>query len=110
MLPLFRIQHWKNSAFRLLYLSLLLVWIVIFNHKAESPTYVIAVCGVAISLLIIPNIGLRKTLAWFVFIFTILFSHRFFPSILARKYLATLLFKGAPLYYSMGFADLFSAL
>lgn len=85
MLPLFRIQHWKNSAFRLLYLSLLLIWIVIFNHKAESPTYVIAVCGVAISLLIIPNTGLRKTLAWFVFIFTILSPTDFFPAFLREN-------------------------
>lgn len=29
-------------------LSSLLIWVVIFNHKAESPTFIIAFCGVAI--------------------------------------------------------------
>jgi hypothetical protein len=29
-------------------LASLLIWVVIFNHKAESPTFIIAFCGVAI--------------------------------------------------------------
>ncbi|HOY05115.1 MAG TPA: glycosyltransferase family 87 protein [Saprospiraceae bacterium] len=32
----------------LLTLASILLWVVIFNHKAESPTFVIAMCGVAI--------------------------------------------------------------
>jgi hypothetical protein len=32
----------------LLALASILLWVVIFNHKAESPTFVIAMCGVAI--------------------------------------------------------------
>jgi Glycosyltransferase family 87 len=33
---------------RLLVWASLLIWVVIFNHKAESPTFVIAMCGVAL--------------------------------------------------------------
>jgi hypothetical protein len=33
---------------RLLIWASLLIWVVIFNHKAESPTFVIAMCGVAL--------------------------------------------------------------
>jgi hypothetical protein len=33
---------------RLLALANVLIWVVIFNHKAESSTYAIAICGVAI--------------------------------------------------------------
>lgn len=38
----------RTSQSALLTLASLLLWVVIFNHKAESPTFVIAACGVAI--------------------------------------------------------------
>lgn len=38
----------RSSQGALLTLASLLLWVVIFNHKAESPTFVIAMCGVAI--------------------------------------------------------------
>lgn len=47
-LPFLRNQSFKNERFRLLFLSSSLIWSVIFNHKAESPTFVIATCGVAL--------------------------------------------------------------
>lgn len=43
-----RISRYKDYAFRLLMLSSVLIWIVIFNHKAESPTFIIAMAGIAI--------------------------------------------------------------
>ncbi|HTU24547.1 MAG TPA: glycosyltransferase family 87 protein [Pirellulales bacterium] len=46
--PLVRVRHYHDVEFRLGMLSSLLVWLVIFNHKAESPTYVVAVTGLAI--------------------------------------------------------------
>lgn len=48
LLPLVRIRAYKDFAFRYLTLASVLLWIVIFNHKAESPTYVIALTGVAL--------------------------------------------------------------
>lgn len=42
------IQRYKDYAWRLLMLSSLLIWIVIFNHKAESPTFVIAMSGIGL--------------------------------------------------------------
>ena len=47
-LPLVRLSKYKNFTYRLMFLSSLLIWVVIFNPKAESPTYVIAMLGVAI--------------------------------------------------------------
>lgn len=38
----------QNYDFRLLMFSSILIWMVIFNHKAESPTFIIAMSGVAI--------------------------------------------------------------
>jgi hypothetical protein len=41
-------EHWRDATFRRSFLASLLVYAVIFNHKAEQPSFVIAVVGVAI--------------------------------------------------------------
>jgi hypothetical protein len=46
--PFLRIGQYRNDQFRLLTLSSILIWAVIFNHKAESPTFIIAMTGVAL--------------------------------------------------------------
>lgn len=48
LLPLIHIRQYKDYAFRILYLASVLLWIIIFNHKAESPTFVIATAGIGI--------------------------------------------------------------
>lgn len=48
LLPLANTKQFNNPDYRLLYLCSVLLWSVIFNHKAESPTYVIAVAGMAV--------------------------------------------------------------
>jgi len=48
MLPFVRLKAYGSFTFALLALASVLIWIVIFNHKAESPTYVIAMTGVAL--------------------------------------------------------------
>lgn len=48
LLPLVKTKSYCNYSFRIWYLSLILIWIIIFNHKGESPGYVIALAGCAI--------------------------------------------------------------
>ena len=48
LLPLVYVRYYRNLHFRLLYLANLLIWMVIFNHKAESPTFVIVMAGIGI--------------------------------------------------------------
>jgi len=48
MLPFLRFRQYKNFCFRMYALASVLIWVVIFNHKAESPTFIIAMSGVAI--------------------------------------------------------------
>jgi Glycosyltransferase family 87 len=49
LLPLaLRRDRWGEPSFRRLYLCSLLVFMVIFNHNAESPSYVIAMTGIAV--------------------------------------------------------------
>jgi hypothetical protein len=47
-LPLINIRKYADPVFRLLMLASVLIWIVIFNHKAESPTFIIAMAGIGI--------------------------------------------------------------
>jgi hypothetical protein len=79
LLPLVRVKEWKNFSFRLFYLAAILVWVVIFNHKAESPTYVIAVFGVALWGIMEGNKNLRIFMLVFVYLFTILSPTDAFP-------------------------------
>lgn len=46
--PLKNLNNFKDLDYRLLCLASILLWIVLFNHKAESPTFVIAVFGVGV--------------------------------------------------------------
>ncbi len=48
LLPLLNFKRYSEYQFRVWYLAAILIWIVIFNHKGESPTYIIAMTGCAI--------------------------------------------------------------
>jgi hypothetical protein len=58
--PLIRFTFWGHGRFRLLFLASVLMFCVLFNHKAESPTFVVALAGVAIWFLVVE----RGRLAW----------------------------------------------
>ncbi len=47
-LPLLKIKSYAHYPFRVMMLASVLVWVIIFNHRAESPTFIIAVSGVAL--------------------------------------------------------------
>jgi hypothetical protein len=48
LLPLVRWRFYPDLHYRLLYLASALIWMVIFNHKAESPTFIIVMAGIGI--------------------------------------------------------------
>lgn len=80
-LPLVRFQQIKQQAFRLLYLALSLITVVIFSSGAESPTYIIALCGVAIWYIAQPGYKskLINGLLVFVLLLTSLSSTDLYP-------------------------------
>jgi len=47
-LPLLKRNLYNDLYYKILFLASVLIWMVIFNHKAESPTFIIAICGVAL--------------------------------------------------------------
>ncbi|MFI5149210.1 MAG: glycosyltransferase family 87 protein [Bacteroidia bacterium] len=48
LLPLLRFKRYAEALFQQLMLASLLIYVVIFNTMAESPTYIIAIAGVAV--------------------------------------------------------------
>jgi hypothetical protein len=93
--PLTDVQRYRDFNFRLLFLCNVLIWVVIFNHKAESSTYVIAVCGVALwyfSRPTRPNLVLVSV----AFIFTCLSPTDVFPSSLSATFFVPYSIKAVP--------------
>lgn len=78
----------SNYTYRLLFVSSILIWMIIFNHKAESPTYIIAVTGVAIWYVLLNSDrcirSLDKIFMILVFVFTTLSPTELFPKIIFR--------------------------
>ena len=70
ILPLARAQ-WSDPKHRRLFLASLLVFSVIFNHKAEQPSFVIAMVGVAIWYAVKPRTLARDVLAGAVILATV---------------------------------------
>ena len=85
LLPFVRLKNYRSSEFRMMLLSSILIWIVIFNHKAESPTFVIAFSGVGIWFFIKERSKMDLVLFIFAFLFTTLSSTDLFPKILRKE-------------------------
>lgn len=48
LLPLTQFRKYSEISYRTWYMAAILIWIVIFNHKGESPTYIVAMAGCAV--------------------------------------------------------------
>jgi hypothetical protein len=77
--PLIRLQYWGVERFRMLFLASLLMFCVLFNHKAESPTFVVALAGVALWFAHAPRTRLTTIVLWVVIIGTVLSSSDAMP-------------------------------
>jgi Glycosyltransferase family 87 len=78
-LPFLEIRKYKFYEFRLLVFCMILIWMVIFNYKAESATYIISICGIAIWFFSQPVSRLNLVLLILAFIFTTLSSGDLIP-------------------------------
>jgi hypothetical protein len=77
----------NHLVLRHICLSAILIWVVIFNHAAESPTYVIALFGIGIWLAYQPQ--KMDRIVWILFGITLVLSllspMDFFPRIIREK-------------------------
>lgn len=95
--PLSRISRLGVERFRLLFLASVLMFCVLFNHKAESPSFVVGAAGVAIWFVTTR----RDRLAWTAFVFfvvgTVLSSSDLMPELLQENFFEPYRFKTVPL-------------
>ena len=90
--------RWHDWDLRRMYLCSVLVFCVIFNHKAESPTFVVAITGVAIWFAAISRPSRWEwALLGFIVVFTILASSDVMPQAIQRDFFDRYRFKAVPL-------------
>jgi hypothetical protein len=94
--PLVRVDLYRNNLYRLLFLAHMLIWVIIFNHKAESSTFVIAVAGVAIWHFAQKPVRWRTVLLWVVFLGTCLTPTDLFPPEMRKNFLVPYVVKAVP--------------
>ncbi|WP_051568384.1 glycosyltransferase family 87 protein [Crocinitomix catalasitica] len=96
MVPFASVKVRNSMHGKLLILSSLLIWLVIFNHKAESPTFIIAMLGVAIWFVISPKNILNTSLFLLAVLFTMLSPTDIFPREFRETIIKPFVLKGVP--------------
>lgn len=86
LLPLYRINVYKDFIYKYLAVTSILLWIVIFNHKAESPTFIIAMTGVALWFIKSEKNTLNIVLFICAFILTTLSPTDIFPGVIREEF------------------------
>jgi glycosyl transferase family 87 len=94
--PLIQVDRYRDFNFRLLFLCNVLIWVVIFNYKAESSSYVIAICGVALWYFSRTRNRLDLALVSLAFILTCLSPTDVFPSSLSAAFFVPYSIKAVP--------------
>lgn len=82
---LYRRRNEDNAIY--LSVSLVLMWMVLFNHKSESPTYIIAVVGIGMLYLLSERNWVAKVILFQSFICISLSSTDLFPIDFRMQYL-----------------------
>jgi hypothetical protein len=100
LLPLLRFNFWQNQSYRLHYLAILLIGLVIFSSSAESPTYVLAVIGYLIWHVQQPNNNRLpyKVLMGVVLLLTIFSPTDLFPRFIREQYVLRYSLKALPCF------------
>ncbi len=97
LLPFLRIKFYSQFNFRLCILAMILLWMIVFNHKAESPTFIIALVGVGIWYY---SSGLslrwRTALILLALVFTSLSTTDLFPDLIQDNFFVPWSIKAIP--------------
>lgn len=97
LVPLIKlIKKQTDTNFILLYLAFLMIFVVIFNHAAESPTYIIAVTGAAIWYVISPKSMINNILLILLFVACTLLPTDIYPRWLREEYFMPLKIRVVP--------------
>lgn len=94
--PFTRWRLYTNEAYRLLMLCFILLWVILFNHKAESATYILVMAAVGIWYYVQPRSRAYIALMVFVFVLTCLTPTDLFPRYVRRYILEPYVVKAVP--------------
>jgi hypothetical protein len=95
-IPLLRVNEYKNYTFRSLMLASVMIWVVIFNHRAESPTFIIAITGVALWYYSQSQKKENYVLLVLAFVFTALSPTDLFPRFIRNEWMKPYVVKAVP--------------
>ena len=95
-IPLLRIKQYGNFTFRMLMLASIMIWVVIFNHRAESPTFIIAITGVALWYYGQQQKPENYVLLVLAFVFTALSPTDLFPRFIRNEWMKPYVVKAVP--------------
>lgn len=95
LVPLLRTGQYNDLQYRLKFVAMMFVWLIIFNHKAESQTYIIAVAGAAIWYHT-NQLSSRKWLMLFLFIGTCVAHTDMMPMFLKKEFIYPYHIKALP--------------
>jgi len=96
--PLIRYSYWGVFPFRLLFLASVLMFCVLFNHKAESPTFVVALAGIGIWFAISRRSRTDWILLAIVIVGTVLSASDAMPEILQQRFFQPYRLKILPVF------------
>ena len=94
-MPVMKFRCYEDQNFRLLFLCSILLWVVIFNFNAESPTFVIAMSGVGLWFFTQKKTIANIVLVILAFIFASMSRMDFFPQWLREDLVEPYVLKGA---------------
>ncbi len=95
-IPFLRTRQYNQYKFRVLALAMLMIWMVIFNPKAESPTFVIAMGGAALWFAVSPKSRLNILLIALAVLFTSLSPTDLFPVTIRKTFFVAYTIKVVP--------------
>jgi hypothetical protein len=81
-----RREAFANYGYRLMFVSSILIWVILFNHTAESSGYILAMTGCAIWYFSQPKQTFRIILIVIAFIVVSLFSTDLMPAVIRNNY------------------------
>ncbi|HKC68482.1 MAG TPA: DUF2029 domain-containing protein, partial [Bacteroidia bacterium] len=96
LLPLVKIKNYKDYSFRLTLFASILIWIVIFNHRAESPTFIIALAGIVMWFYSQTPKKENVVLLILAIVFTCLSPTDLFPRYIRQNFLEVYVIKAVP--------------
>lgn len=95
-LPLFWIKTFQEQKQRVLFLSSILIWVIIFNHRAESNSFVIAMCGIVLWYFNSDYAKWKVALLFFSVLFISLSPTDLFPRFIRTNFIVPYCLKALP--------------